>query len=107
MTAASTSTEAVATGGESVPYLELWAIDGSYANEVDALARATLRIAADERGDGLSLTKTWTDPLRFDPSRHVSDSMQPRRALLPFGLGPRGCIGQLLATPHVSLRDHL
>jgi cytochrome P450 len=38
--------------------------------------------------------KIWTDPLRFDPSRHGSDAKETRRALLPFGLGARGCIGQ-------------
>jgi len=39
----------------------------------------------------------WTEPLRFDPSRHDSDGKEAQRALIPFGLGPRGCIGQHLA----------
>ncbi|MCU1426220.1 MAG: cytochrome [Actinomycetia bacterium] len=40
---------------------------------------------------------TWDDPLRFRPSRHDASAKQDQRALLPFGLGPRGCIGQHLA----------
>jgi enediyne biosynthesis protein E7 len=40
---------------------------------------------------------TWDDPLRFDPSRHDSTAKEQHRSLLPFGLGPRGCIGQHLA----------
>ncbi len=39
----------------------------------------------------------WDDPLRFDPSRHRLDGQQDHRTLIPFGLGPRGCIGQHLA----------
>jgi cytochrome P450 len=42
----------------------------------------------------------WPDPLRFDPSRHDPDAKESRRALLPFGLGARGCIGQ-----HVALAE--
>ena len=41
--------------------------------------------------------KRWTDPIRFDPSRHETAVKEQQRALLPFGLGPRGCIGQHLA----------
>lgn len=41
--------------------------------------------------------KIWTDPLRFDPARHENGAKEQNRALLPFGLGPRGCIGQHLA----------
>jgi cytochrome P450 len=45
---------------------------------------------------------TWDDPLRFDPSRHDSAAKEQQRALLPFGLGPRGCIGQHLALAEMS-----
>jgi cytochrome P450 len=41
--------------------------------------------------------KLWNDPLRFDPARHARSGPAQHRALLPFGLGPRGCIGQHLA----------
>jgi cytochrome P450 len=44
----------------------------------------------------------WPDPLRFNPSRHEADDRDARRALIPFGLGPRGCIGQHLATAEMS-----
>ncbi|MGZ4795406.1 MAG: cytochrome P450 [Acidimicrobiia bacterium] len=39
----------------------------------------------------------WADPERFDPGRHGDPSREQIRGLLPFALGPRGCIGQLLA----------
>ena len=40
----------------------------------------------------------WPDPTTFAPDRHVdADGERPQRVLLPFGLGPRGCIGQYLA----------
>jgi len=44
----------------------------------------------------------WTDPARFDITRHdpvaaAHDANDRQRALLSFGLGPRGCIGQQLA----------
>ena len=40
---------------------------------------------------------TWSEPLTFSPSRHDTAAKEQQRALIPFGLGPRGCIGQHLA----------
>jgi cytochrome P450 len=45
--------------------------------------------------------KTWPDPMVFDPSRHDANDKDSRRALIPFGLGPRGCIGQHLALAEI------
>lgn len=44
--------------------------------------------------------KLWRDPERFDPERFSADNAdQPDRfAYLPFGAGPRICIGQSFAT---------
>ena len=39
----------------------------------------------------------WPDATRFDPRRHTQLSKEQDRALLPFGLGLRGCIGQHMA----------
>jgi cytochrome P450 len=40
--------------------------------------------------------------LRFAPARHGSAAKEQHRALLPFGLGPRGCIGQHLALAEMA-----
>ena len=44
----------------------------------------------------------WPEPSRFDPSRHDNAATERQRALIPFGLGPRGCIGQHLALAEMS-----
>jgi cytochrome P450 len=47
----------------------------------------------------------WDDPERFDPTRFTKESSEkrPRFAYLPFGGGPRVCIGATLAMTEASL----
>jgi len=46
----------------------------------------------------------WPDAERFDPDRFITpEKPVDRFAYLPFGLGPRACIGDQLATLEMQL----
>jgi cytochrome P450 len=49
--------------------------------------------------------RLWDDPERFDPTRFTQGSSEkrPRFAYLPFGGGPRVCIGATLAMTEATL----
>jgi cytochrome P450 len=46
----------------------------------------------------------WRDPDRFDPTRFLPGAAQPDRFVyLPFGIGPRVCIGAQFALTEATL----
>ncbi|MBV8456523.1 MAG: cytochrome P450 [Acetobacteraceae bacterium] len=48
--------------------------------------------------------RLWRDPTVFDPSRFMPDAPQPPRfAYLPFGAGPRVCVGAQFALAEATL----
>jgi unspecific monooxygenase len=48
--------------------------------------------------------RLWRDPDAFDPSRFLPDAPQPPRfAYLPFGAGPRICVGAQFALAEATL----
>ena len=49
--------------------------------------------------------KLWPDPERFDPERFSpgNEAARPRFAYIPFGGGPRGCIGNQFAMVEAQL----
>jgi unspecific monooxygenase len=47
--------------------------------------------------------KLWRDPDAFDPSRFLSGEPPPRFAYMPFGAGPRVCVGAQFALTEATL----
>ena len=47
----------------------------------------------------------WSDPERFDPGRfnETENAVRNRFAYIPFGVGPRHCIGECLATYEIAM----
>ena len=84
-----TRTRAPTAGGAKRKYLPvLVAMDHAHSD------RSRSRFRSSETID---VERLWADPKRFDPSRFESPDPEQQQSLLPFGLGPRSCIGQHLA----------
>lgn len=47
--------------------------------------------------------RSWVDPSSFDPSRFLDTDLRLREVYLPFGVGPRQCIGRELALLEATL----
>jgi cytochrome P450 len=47
----------------------------------------------------------WPDPARFDPDRFAPSvaATRPRNAYIPFGIGPRACLGKLFALTELQI----
>ncbi|CAN8008115.1 unnamed protein product [Ixodes pacificus] len=56
----------------------------------------TLQIQRDER--------YFSDPMKFDPDRFSAENDKgfPKAAFQPFGLGPRNCVGSMLALVEIT-----
>lgn len=77
------------------------AIDADRAGGIDIPAGAILMIAPWVLHRHRRL---WRDPERFDPSRFLPDAPPPPRfAYLPFGAGPRVCVGAQFALAEATL----
>jgi len=79
----------------------------------------TRRAVAEDRIDGVTVPpgtlvlispwllhrreQSWPDPSRFDPARFLGPSSRRREGYLPFGAGPRLCIGRDFALVEATL----
>jgi cytochrome P450 len=79
----------------------------------------TRRALAEDRIDGVTVPpgtlllispwllhrreQTWPDPLRFEPARFLGEQPRRRDGYLPFGAGPRLCIGRDFALVEATL----
>jgi cytochrome P450 len=47
--------------------------------------------------------ETWASPLEFRPERWETDAKPPKGSFLPFGAGPRKCVGMHFAVHELTL----